>query len=227
MIEINNLCFSYVNGPYILEDINLIIENGMYISVLGENGSAKSTLIKLVLGLLKPSKGKIIKATNTIGYVPQRLDSFNSQFPITVREIMKCHLQTIKHRNLGEIKASLENVSMAEYENSLLGNLSGGQIQKILIARALLGTPELLILDEPSTGIDFQSQEDIYGFLRKINKESNVTIVSVEHNLHAVLENSTHVFLLENGNGKLLTIEEYKNLTDSVKEKNLCSHTAL
>lgn len=227
MIEISNLCFSYVNGPYILEDINLIIENGMYISVLGENGSAKSTLIKLVLGLLKPSKGKIIKATNTIGYVPQRLDSFNSQFPITVREIMKCHLQTTKHKDLGEIKASLEKVSMSEYENSLLGNLSGGQIQKILIARALLGTPELLILDEPSTGIDFQSQEDIYGFLRKINKESNVTIVSVEHNLHAVLENSTHVFLLENGSGKLLTIEEYKNLTDSVKEKNLCSHTAL
>ena len=227
MIEISNLCFSYVNGPYILEDINLIIENGMYISVLGENGSAKSTLIKLVLGLLKPSKGKIIKATNTIGYVPQRLDSFNSQFPITVREIMKCHLQTKKHKDLGEIKASLEKVSMSEYENSLLGNLSGGQIQKILIARALLGTPELLILDEPSTGIDFQSQEDIYGFLRKINKESNVTIVSVEHNLHAVLENSTHVFLLENGSGKLLTIEEYKNLTDSVKEKNLCSHTAL
>jgi zinc transport system ATP-binding protein len=100
MILVKNLCFSYnPSSPYILNNINLHIESGSYVSILGENGSAKSTFVKLILGFLKPSSGSIDINTNEIGYVPQRMESYNSQFPITVYEMLSCHLKALKLKN--------------------------------------------------------------------------------------------------------------------------------
>lgn len=213
MINIENLCFSYEGiKPYIIDDLNLSIPISSYVSLIGENGSAKSTLVKLILNLLKPIEGSIKVSTNKVGYVAQKMDNFNAQFPLTVSELMNCHLKALKLKDKSLIKASLEKVNMLEFKNKLIGNLSGGQQQKIFIARALMGNPELLILDEPSTGIDIQSQIEIYNLIKKLNTENKITVVSIEHNLEAALKNSTHIYHLNCGNGTLYTISDYKKL---------------
>jgi zinc transport system ATP-binding protein len=212
MIYINNLHFSYnPASPFLIKNINLHIGVGDYISIVGENGSAKSTLLKLILGLLKPNSGEIILNTRTLGYVPQRMDSYNSEFPITVQEILQCHLKALKLNNKKLISESLDKVNMLSYKNTLIGNLSGGQQQKIFIARAIMTSPKLIILDEPSTGIDIKSQKEIYKILRDLNQISNITIISVEHNLKAALENSTHIYRMEKGAGTLFNVKDYVN----------------
>ncbi|AJA49631.1 putative metal transport system ATP-binding protein TP [Clostridium pasteurianum DSM 525 = ATCC 6013] len=211
MIEIKNLYFSYNKSlPYILNNINLTIEKGVYISILGENGSGKSTFIKLLLNLIKPTRGTIHICAKNIGYVPQTLNNFNNSFPITVAEILNCHKSALKIKDSKCIDKVLSIVNMNNFKNNLIGELSGGQKQKIFIARALMGKPDLLILDEPSTGIDVKSQKDIYSFLRELNKKNNITIISVEHNLQAAIENSTHIFNINKfTNTCLLTIDDY------------------
>lgn len=212
MINIINLCFTYTNSnPYILDNVNLKIEKGSYISILGENGSAKSTLIKLILNLLKPTSGQIIINTSRIAYVAQKVDNFNAQFPITVYEMLNCHRKVLKLKDKNLILKSLKSVGMEDHTHTLIGNLSGGQQQKIFIARSLIGNPELLILDEPSTGIDIQSMEDIYGIIKGLNENLGVTVVSVEHNLKAALDNSTDILEMSNRHGILYTIHNYKN----------------
>ncbi len=211
MITIEDMSFAYEGSDhYILNNINLSIAYGSYISIVGENGSAKSTLIKLILNLLKPIKGSISIKTDTIGYVPQKMDNFNAQFPITVQEMLNCHLKALKIKDKTIIEKSLEKVNMLNFKNHLIGNLSGGQQQKIFIARALIGNPELLVLDEPSTGIDIKSQEEIYSIIKRLNKDLKITVISVEHNLDAVLKNSTHVYELSEGKGSLYTINDYR-----------------
>lgn len=216
MIEIKNLHFSYTkSSPYILNNINLTIEKGFYISILGENGSGKSTLIKLLLNLIKPTSGTIHICTKKIGYVPQMLNNFNNSFPITVAEILNCHKSALKIKDPKCVDKALSIVNMNDFKNNLIGELSGGQKQKIFIARALMGDPELLILDEPSTGVDVKSQKDIYSFLKKLNEENNITIISVEHNLQAAVENSTHIFKMNKcTNSCLLTINDYLKTTE-------------
>lgn len=217
MIDLKNLCFSYSNKPpYILNNINLNIEDGTYLSIVGENGSCKTTLIKLILGILKPNSGSLTINSNLIGYVPQRLDSFNSQFPITVSEVLSCHKKTLKDKNI-DIDGALKNVNMDEYKNRLLGMLSGGQQQRVLIARALMGNPDIIILDEPSTGVDEANQKEIYSILRTLNKVNKKTIISIEHNIDIALNNSTHILRVDNGQIALFTVEEYKEF----REKNL------
>ena len=210
MISIDNLFFSYTNSPpYILEDINLKIHDGEYVSVLGSNGSGKSTLMKLILNFLKPTSGSVETNALRIGYVPQKNDVSNSGFPITVYESLNSYRRLLKVKNKEIIEEVLEQVGMSGFKHSLVGNLSGGQGQKILIARSLIGNPDLLILDEPSTGVDVNSQKDIYGFLKKINQEKEITIVSVEHNLDAAISNSTSIYHLLEGYGHLCTPAQY------------------
>lgn len=211
MIHIKNLCFSYNNhAPYILNDLNLIINKGDYVSIVGENGSGKSTLIKLILSILKPSKGYININTNKIGYVPQRFDSFNSQFPITIYEVLNLHRKALGIKNMPSIEKNLDLVGMKDYKNQLIGNLSGGQQQKIFIARSLMGNPELLVLDEPSTGVDIQSQKEIYTLIKNLSLNLNITVISIEHNLEAAMINSNYIFELNSGSGLLRSISEYK-----------------
>ena len=209
-IQTNELYFSYTGlPPYLLNGIDLEIKDGAYVSILGENGCGKSTLMKLILRFLKPSKGTIVTKAKQIGYVPQKNDFSNSNFPITVYEMLNAYRKLLKIKNKEVIFDVLQKVGMSFFKDSLMGTLSGGQSQKIFIARALMGNPDLLILDEPSTGVDIGSQKEIYHFLTSINKKNGITIVSVEHNLDAAISNSTLIYHLSGGKGHLCTPEKY------------------
>lgn len=219
MLKINNLCFSYTgNQPYILNDINLTIDDGEYISIVGENGCGKTTLMRLILNFLQPTKGTIQIDTKRIGYVPQKNDFSNRDFPITVYESLNAYRHLLKIKDKNVIKDVLTKVSMTDFTHALVGTLSGGQFQRVSIARALMGEANLLILDEPSTGVDIPSQKEIYTLLKKLNRQNGVTIISVEHNLDAAIENSTVIFHLKNGKGHLCTPEHY---SQEVLQNNL------
>ncbi|HHV08756.1 MAG TPA: metal ABC transporter ATP-binding protein [Clostridiales bacterium] len=220
MIKAENLYFSYTGSPpYVLNGINLEIGGGEYISVVGENGSGKSTLMRLILKFIKPTRGNIITQVQRIGYVPQKNDFSNSNFPITVYEMLNSYRRLLKLKDKNMLMEKLGQVGMSDFTGALMGNLSGGQSQKILIARALMGNPDLLILDEPSTGVDIRSQKEIYGFLKKINKENGITIVSVEHNLDAAISNSTLIYHLTDGQGHLCTPRQYADEFLNMKGK--------
>ncbi len=209
MVDIKNLSFSYTKGTQLLKDVNLNIPNGVYLSILGENGSCKSTLVKLILGILKPDSGLITLDSTKISYVSQRLDNFNAEFPITVQEVLHCHAQTVGIKSLKNIQDSLKKVNMTEFSNNLIGNLSGGQQQRIFIARALIGNPDLIILDEPASGVDEKSQNEIYPLLQNLNRDFGKTIISVEHNTKIALKYSTHILKIENAVIKLYTKEDF------------------
>ncbi len=212
MIEIQNLYFSYSNqSANVLNDINLTVNRGDYISVLGENGSGKSTLMKLILKIMTPTAGHLKNGFSRIGYVPQLFENLNTQFPITVYEILDCYRKIVKIKDKNCVSQSLEIVNMSDFKNALIGTLSGGQRQKIFIARALIGNPDLLILDEPSSGIDVNSQDEIYRLIKEINIDRHVTVISVEHNLKAAMDNSSHIYHLKNGSGHLCKPVDYIN----------------
>lgn len=222
MITAENLSFSYTGSPpFVLDDINLEIHAGEYVSVVGENGCGKSTLMRLILKFIKPTKGIIMSKAQRIGYVPQRNDFSNSNFPITVYEMLNSYRKLLKVKDHDIITENLKLVGMASFKDALMGTLSGGQSQKILMARALIGDPDLLILDEPSTGVDINSQKEIYEFLKRINQEMGITIVSVEHNLDAAICNSTLIYHLLGGQGHLCTprqyVDEYLNNRERTK----------
>lgn len=211
MININNLKFGYEKkSPLLIDNLNLHIPKGVYLSIVGENGSCKTTLIKLILKLLSPNSGSINVNTNKVSYVPQRLEGFNSQFPISVNEILKSHARALKIDVNTSIKQVLDIVNMSQYRNRLIGNLSGGQQQRIFIARALMGNPDLIILDEPSTGVDFKTQQDIYSILKKLNTNDKTTIISIEHNINVALKYSTHILTINNGNMELQSCMEFQ-----------------
>ncbi|MDD6795103.1 MAG: metal ABC transporter ATP-binding protein [Clostridiaceae bacterium] len=210
MIKIHNLNFSYDKGsPLLLKDVNLEIPKGCYLSVIGENGSCKTTLIKLILGLLTPISGSIEIDTSSIAYVPQRVDSFNSEFPISVYEILKTHAKALKLDVNSSVNDVLHKVNLVNYKNNLIGNLSGGQQQRVFIARALMGNPDLIILDEPSTGVDTKNQKEIYSILNKINKDYATTIISIEHNLNIATKYSSHILKVNEGRVHLFSSKDF------------------
>ena len=196
MITINNMSFSYIKGNDLLKDINLNIKSGMYLSILGENGSCKSTLIKLILGLLKPDCGTIEISTTKISYVPQRLDNFNGEFPITVKEVLSSHAKAIKLKDSKAVSNVLEKVNMSNFKNNLIGNLSGGQQQRIFIARALLGDPDLIILDEPSANLDPVSEYELNKAISETCTDR--TVIFISHRL-STTRHADRILMLEKG----------------------------
>lgn len=210
-IEVEQLSFQY-DGRYVLEDISLSIPKGSFLGLVGPNGSGKSTLIKCILGLQKPSKGLIrlfgteqrkFKERSKIGYVSQKANSFNSGFPATVFEVVSTGLtskiglfkfMTPAHRK--KVKEAIAAVGMSEFINRNIGELSGGQQQRIFIARALVSDPELLILDEPTVGVDAQNVQNFYQLLEKLNKEHGITLLLVTHDIGTITDKVTHVACL-------------------------------
>jgi zinc transport system ATP-binding protein len=218
ILEVKNVHFNY-DEQLILNNVSLDVYKGDYLGLIGPNGSAKSTLLKLILGILKPYKGTIqifgedidkFKQWEKIGYVSQKAASFNKSFPATVEEIVGANLivankkkKKSDNKNDYTIDRVLEIVKMLDYKNRLIGNLSGGQQQRIFIAKALISEPELLLLDEPTVGVDLASQELFYDIIGKLNKELSMTIILVSHDIGVITEKVNRVACM--GNKKLYT----------------------
>lgn len=193
IIQLNHVKFGY-SDTEVLEEVNLTIKEGEYVVLTGENGSGKSTLMRLILGELKPDEGEIIimdndpKLKKQIGYVSQNGISKNQSFPATVEEIMMTGLyqelglfKLPRKRHKIKIKETLKDFGMDEFLKRRIGELSGGQQQRVMIARAMISEPKLLILDEPTTGVDAKSTKVLYDMLYEINSKYNTTIFMITH----------------------------------------------
>lgn len=208
MLHIDHLYFSYTGkAPWLLDDISLSIPKGSYISIVGNNGCGKSTLLELILGMMEPVSGTISCEAHRIGYVSQYHEK-DSAFPITVKEVIESYGHLL-HLHDFSVKDILSVTGMEDYMHERMGNLSGGQHQKVLIARALMGHPDLLILDEPSTGVDITSQREIYGELSCLNREKKLTVLSVEHNMIEAGKVSTGLYHIDRGRGHLCSVDHY------------------
>lgn len=204
LLEIKNLSFKY-SDDLVLDDINFDVYRGDYIALIGSNGAGKSTLVKLILNQLKPLTGTVSFYTKNglkdIGYVPQLSVPSSLEFPITVTELLSLALypknkgfRKLKSYDREKITSALKLVGMEKYKDRLYTELSGGQRQRVLIAKTLVATPEFLILDEPMTGVDRESKESLFHLLSHINREQNITILMITHNLEEVEENVNKVF---------------------------------
>ncbi len=180
---------------------------GDYLCIVGENGSGKSTLIKGLLGLLKPSGGKLTVAeelkTTGIGYLPQQTAA-QKDFPASVREVVLSGCLSRRGRRPFYSKtekdiasANMEKLGITQLANQCYRELSGGQQQRVLIARALCATRELLILDEPITGLDPMAIQDFYSMIRKLNREDKVAIIMVSHDLRNAVEEANKILHLQ------------------------------
>ena len=198
LINISNLYYKY-HKTDVLENINLSIKEDDFLAIIGPNGGGKSTLLKLILGLLTPINGKIDKKikNSLIGYVPQNTN-LNIDFPITALEIVLMGHIVSKKRIFGYSKEdiacameSLKKVSMEKFANSKIGDLSGGQRQRVFIARALCSNPKIMLLDEPTASIDVKGQREIYELLKELNKF--ICIVVVSHDISVLLNYAKNV----------------------------------
>jgi zinc transport system ATP-binding protein len=193
VIDIDNVSFNYGVVP-VLENVSLKIYEDEFIGIIGPNASGKSTLLKLILGLLEPDKGVIHKYNhagkdlrNHIGYVPQH-SSFPRDFPVTVSEVvMMGHIASssrlfhYKNKEIELAKQVMQKLEIENIEKRQIGELSGGQLQRVLIARALVCEPEILILDEPTSNVDMRAEEDIFSLLK--NYSEHMTIIVVSHDI--------------------------------------------
>ncbi|WP_035186153.1 metal ABC transporter ATP-binding protein [Alteribacter aurantiacus] len=211
IIEIKDLSFAY-HGRNVLEDIDLSIEAGSFLGLVGPNGSGKSTLIKCLLGLVTPERGEVrlfgerlsrFHKWEDIGFVSQKANSFNSGFPATVFEVVSMGLYgkvglfrflTKKHKE--KVREAIRQVEMEAFMHENIGQLSGGQQQRVFIARALVSEPKLLILDEPTVGVDAKSVKRFYTMLKDLNRNKGITLVLVTHDIGAMTEYVTDVACL-------------------------------
>lgn len=199
ILKIENLCFGY-SKESVFEDISITINKGDFACLIGPNGAGKSTLIKLILGQLKPTSGIISfnlgnSPYEKIGYVPQLGVGSSYDFPITVREMVSLSLNKElrgfkKYNDSHEDKIlnALVQVGMQDKIDSLYSQLSGGQRQRVLIAKSLVFSPEFLILDEPTNGIDEETRKSLFKLLNHLNKEHNITILMITHELSDIEE---------------------------------------
>ena len=179
------------NDKWLVKGVSLVVEKGKIITLIGPNGSGKSTTAKIALGLHKNIEGEVQKLTNKIGYVPQKI-SIDWTLPLRVKDFM---LLT-DDLNDKLIDEALTLTGVDHLKNKNLGNLSGGEFQRVLLARAISKKPELLVLDEPVQGVDFTGEIALYKLIKKISENLNCGILLISHDLHTVMSATDHVVCL-------------------------------
>lgn len=211
VVTMNNISYAYEHKK-VLDHVNFEIPRGAFMGLVGPNGGGKTTLIKLILGLIKPDEGDIqllhepinkFNQWNRIGFVSQKANSFNRGFPATVYEVVSMgltakvgYLRFFNKKHKAKIRQAIDQVGMLDYANENIGNLSGGQQQRIFIARALVNDPELLILDEPTVGVDFENVKRFYELLHQLNEQRNITLLLVTHDTGTMTEHATDIVCL-------------------------------
>ena len=211
IIECEHVSFRYTEED-VLEDVSFTVQPGEYIGVIGSNGSGKTTLLKILLGLLQSTEGGVklfgvpiaeFRDWKKIGYIPQSVFRGDMNFPATAQEIVEsghheAHalgLRPFRKAGCYKVMAALKRVDIAHVANKRIGELSGGERQRVFIARALVSDPELLVLDEPTIGVDAATEEKFYHFLEDLNR-SGMTIVLISHDLEAIAREVKKVLCL-------------------------------
>ena len=180
-----------INNKWLVKDVSLQIEKGKIVTLIGPNGSGKSTTAKIALGIYKKINGEAKKYTNKVGYVPQKI-SIDWRLPLRVSDFM------VLTENLKEeaIDDALSLTGVIHLKDKNLGDLSGGEFQRVLLARAISKKPELLVLDEPVQGVDYTGEIALYELIKKISDKLNCGILLISHDLHTVMSATDHVVCL-------------------------------
>lgn len=200
-----NLCLGY-DGREILHNLNLRVNAGDYLCIVGENGSGKTTLMNTILGLQQPTSGKVLTGEglrqSEIGYLPQQT-VVQKDFPATVREIVlsgcqgKCGLRPFYTKEEKRLASeNIERMGITPLEKRCYRELSGGQQQRVLLARALCATEKMLLLDEPAAGLDPMVTEDMYGLIRELNKDG-ITVIMISHDIAAAAAYASHILHID------------------------------
>lgn len=244
-IKLDNVNFSYGNNS-VLENLSFTVKKGEYLGIIGPNGGGKTTLLKIILGLLEPDSGTVtlfgkdhhdFKERFRIGYVPQRVAQAEKGFPATVFEVVKSGRVPRLGMGHGFGKKDLDAVEKAmllagvdKYRDTRVGLLSGGERQRVFIARALAGEPDVLILDEPTVGVDIGVQKKFYEFLESLNKDQHLTIIFVSHDVDVISRQAktllclNHNLVCHGTSGDLLDEHILKRLYDSSVVKPVHDH---
>jgi zinc transport system ATP-binding protein len=207
-VELSDIAVQYPNGVIALDKINLEIFDRDLIGLVGPNGAGKSTLLSVILGLVKPTRGTVklfgdpVSPQNLrrVGYVPQKAQATDANFPATVFEIVlmgripQIGMFHRLHKNDREkVEQTLQALGIKDLKNRKIGQLSGGQQQRVFVAKAVVGDPRLLILDEPTSGVDAQSKKEFYIMLEKLNHDMGITIILSSHDIATVTKLANRV----------------------------------
>jgi ABC-type Mn2+/Zn2+ transport system ATPase subunit len=209
-LDVENLCVK-ADSRHLLENITFSVEEGRIVAIIGPNGAGKTTLIKAILGLVPYDSGSVtlfgrpfkhINSNNEIGYVPQRLE-FDRTFPLTVSELLRFTvppLYSLPFRKREEerehIDRMLKTVGVQALKDAIIGSLSGGELQRVMIAKAIVNEPRILFLDEPASGVDIGGQERFHDLIKRLNKEKGLTVVLISHDLNVVYRYADDVLCL-------------------------------
>jgi len=212
VISADKVTFSYGIVP-VLKDISFTINQGDFVGIVGHNGSGKTTLVKIILGLLTQKEGNIalfsypsrsFNAWEKIGYLPQNLSVINPIFPATVQEVVGLGLLSLKKfpkfflkEDQDKIDTILKDLKISDLKNRLISKLSGGQLQRVMLARALVNRPKLLILDEPTNAIDSDTRKNFFSYISALNKKQQTTIILITHDIGCVGDYASKVLFLD------------------------------
>lgn len=234
LIDCKNVTVQY--GSFVAcENVSFSVDSGEYLCVVGANGSGKSTIVKTVTGLLKAKSGIVNRKELQCGYLPQKTN-IQRDFPASVREVVRSGVLCngkffLSKKDRENVELQMKRLDLEKIADKSFAELSGGQQQRVLLARALCAAKNMIILDEPVTGLDPVVTDELYSIIRKLNKSEGIAVLMVSHDVHRAVQNATHILHMNNRVEFFGTVEEYKKTqlygqmsNVEVCETHLCNH---